>query len=159
MVEPLVREEGTVVQVEAGQVIVAVVQTSACQSCAAKQGCGQAALSDWGDADRQAAKNHFAIPHDGPLRPGDRVTLGIEEDTVSLAAVWMYLWPLACAFLALLGAAALHFPEPAQLGAALAGGGLAFAATRRRFSRAGGRWIPRILETHPPVDDLIVRAG
>ncbi|GGX69812.1 hypothetical protein GCM10007392_41760 [Saccharospirillum salsuginis] len=147
------------VQVEAGQVVVAVVQTSACQSCKAKQGCGQAALSDWGDADRQAAKNHFRIPHDGSLKPGDAVTLGIEEDTVSLAAVWMYLWPLASAFFALLGGAALGWPEPVQLGAALVGGGLAFGVTRRRFRRADDRWIPRILESRPGGDSLIVRAG
>ena len=147
------------VRVETGQVIVAVVQTSACQSCKAKQGCGQAALSDWGDAARQAAKNHFRIPHDGSLSPGDAVTLGIEEDTVSLAAVWMYLWPLASAFLALLVGVVLNWSEPLQLGAALAGGGLAFSVTRRRFRRAGDRWTPRILESHPSGDDLIVRAG
>jgi len=155
----LVREEGTVVQVEAGQVIVAVVQTSACQSCKAKQGCGQAALSEWGDADRQAAKNHFRIPHDGSLKPGDSVTLSIEEDTVSLAAVWMYLWPLACAFIALLGGSALNWPEPVQLGSALTAGGLAFGVNRRRFRRAGERWVPRILESRPSEDALIVRAG
>lgn len=154
----MVKEEGTVIQVNEGEVIVAVLQTSACDSCRAKQGCGQAVLSDWGDADRQAAKNHFAIPYQGNLKPGDRVTLGIQEDTLSMAAVWMYLWPLACAFAALLVASGLKFAEPLQLLIALTGGGLAFLLTRRRFQQVGQRWVPQILATHPLNPALIVKA-
>lgn len=153
----MVKEEGTVIQVKDGEVIVAVLQTSACDTCRAKQGCGQAVLSDWGDADRQAAKNHFAIPYQGDLKPGDRVTLGIQEDTLSMAAMWMYLWPLACAFAALLAASALNLAEPLQLLVALVGGGLAFLVTRQRFRQVGQRWVPRILATHPLNSSLIVK--
>lgn len=155
----MVREEGTVVSVADGQVIVAVVQTSACDSCRAKQGCGQAVLSDWGDADRQAAKNHFAIPCTDALSPGDRVTLGIEEDTLSRAAFWMYLWPLLCAFALLLSSSALGWSEPVQLLAAATGGGLAFVVTRHRFRRADRGWTPTILAVDRGPSDLITRAG
>lgn len=154
----LIKEHGTVVQVGSGRVVVAVVQTSACQTCKAKQGCGQAALSDWGNADHQAAKNHFAIPYEGNLRVGDGVTLGIEEDTLSLAAVWMYIWPLAAAFVGLVIANALTLSEPMQLLCAVVAGGAALFTTRYRFRQAGERWIPRILATHPIEASLIVRS-
>ncbi|MEX2320988.1 MAG: SoxR reducing system RseC family protein, partial [Saccharospirillum sp.] len=95
----MVEERGQVINVSAEGAVVAVVQTSACQSCKARQGCGQAVLSEWGSTDRQDAKNHFFIDKTGiqpelALRPGDVVRLGIPEDALSRAAVWMYLWPL-----------------------------------------------------------------
>lgn len=155
----MVKEQGTVVRMEDGRAIVAVVQTSACQSCKAKQGCGQAVLSEWGEADQQEAKNHFSIPYHGTLAPGDHVTLGIQEDTLALAAVWIYLWPLIGAFAALLVAGNLGWPEPLQLLLALVGGGLAFNVTRRRFRRVEPRWIPEILSVDSQALDFIARQG
>lgn len=151
----MVEEEGTVIRIENGHAIVAVVQTSACQSCKAKQGCGQAALSEWGEADRQAAKNHFSIPYSGPLSPGDRVLLGIAEDTLAMAALWIYLWPLAAAFAALVLVSTLSGSEPLQLVVALTGGTLAFAYTRRRFRQAGRQWTPRILAVEPVSHEIV----
>jgi sigma-E factor negative regulatory protein RseC len=146
----LVEESGQIIKVQPDGVIVAVVQTSACQSCKAKQGCGQAVLSEWGSPERQDAKNHFFIANaritlNRALNPGDTVRLGIREDTLSRAAVWMYLWPLLPAFLALWAGSALALAEPAQLLAAAAAGGAAVGVTRLRFAGAGTDWSPRIL--------------
>lgn len=143
-----------------GRAIVAVVQTSACQSCNARQGCGQAVLSEWGEVGQQMAKNHFSISYQGSLTPGDRVLLGIQEDTLALAAVWIYLWPLIAAFAALLLASSLGGTEPVQLLAAVAGGGLAFMVTRRRFRHESGApgWQPEILAVEPQTGQIIARA-
>lgn len=147
----MVEEDGTVIRSDAQQLIVAVVQTSACQSCRARQGCGQAVLSSFSDGDTQAAKNHFSLPPQTDLNAGDRVRLGIPEDSLTLAALWMYLWPLVAALVALLLMSALGQSEPRQLLAAVLAGAVALGLTRRRFRHQDPRWEPRVLSVHPTV--------
>lgn len=152
----MVEEEGTVIRSDGEALIIAVLRSSACQSCRARQGCGQAVLSGLGDAETQAAKNHFSLPPRPDLRAGDRVRLGIPEDTLALAAVWMYLWPLLAAFSALLLTASLGLAEPVQLMLALLAGGLALGLTRRRFAQSGRRWEPRLLAVLPNVKTQVL---
>ena len=158
----MVEERGQVINVNASGSVVSVVQTSACQSCKARQGCGQAVLSEWGSADRQDAKNHFFIDTANilasrALRPGDVVRLGIPEDALSRAAVWMYLWPLLPAFLALWVATRLSLPEPVQLVAAVLAGAVAVVITRWRFAHPGKSAQPRILSIEEPAVGVFAR--
>jgi len=156
----VVEESGQVIEVRPGGVVVAVVRSSACQSCKAKQGCGQAVLGEWGNVDRQNAKNHFFIDaacilSGRRLLSGDIVRLGIPEDTVSRAALWMYIWPLLPAFLMLWVGSLLAWSEPLQLLLALAAGGMAVLLIRRRFTAADGDWSPRILSALTPPATVI----
>lgn len=158
----MVEERGQVIDVSASGVVVSVVQTSACQSCKARQGCGQAVLSEWGSPDRQDAKNHFLIDSANArmpraLRPGDVVRLGIPEDALSRAAVWMYLWPLLPAFLALWVATRLSLAEPVQLVVAVLAGVVAVAITRWRFAHPGETAQPRILSIEEPAPEVFAR--
>lgn len=158
----MVEERGQVIDVNADGVVVSVVQTSACQSCKARQGCGQAVLSEWGSTDRQDAKNHFLIDSahtrvSRALRPGDVVRLGIPEDALSRAAVWMYLWPLLAAFLALWVATRLSLAEPVQLLVAVLAGSVAVGITRWRFAHPGDHTQPRILSIEEPSLDVFAR--
>ncbi len=158
----VVEERGQVIEVNTTGAIVAVVQTSACQSCNARQGCGQAVLSEWGSTDRQDAKNHFFIDStlnqsDQVLRPGDMVRLGIPEDALSRAAVWMYLWPLLPAFLALWAGTRLGIPEPLQLLAAVSAGAVAVVITRWRFTNPREAVMPRILALDSPPSAVFAR--
>jgi sigma-E factor negative regulatory protein RseC len=98
----MVKEQGTVVSVEQEEFIVEVVRTSACKSCQARQGCGQAVLSEWGDAGKQQAKNHFRVPANGySANIGDRVELAMAPDTISRVAALVYLLPLFGGFIGL----------------------------------------------------------
>lgn len=158
----MVEERGQVINVSAEGAVVAVVQTSACQSCKARQGCGQAVLSEWGGTDRQDAKNHFfidkaSIQPELALRPGDVVRLGIPEDALSRAAVWMYLWPLLPAFLVLWAGTQLSIPEPVQLLTALLAGAAAVVVTRWRFTSPGQTGVPRILAVETPAMVVFAR--
>ncbi len=158
----MVEERGQVIDVNADGSVVSVVQTSACQSCKARQGCGQAVLSEWGGTDRQDAKNHFFIDSANTLatralRPGDVVRLGIPEDALSQAAVWMYLWPLLPAFLALWVTTRLSLAEPVQLVTALLAGAVAVVITRWRFAHPGETAQPRILSIEEPAGDVFAR--
>lgn len=147
----MVEENGTVIHSDADRLIVAVVQSSACQSCRARQGCGQAVLSGLGSAEAQVAKNHFELTPRADLRAGDEVRLGIAEDSLSLAALWMYLWPLLVALVGLLAGAALGLSEGWQLLLAMLGGAAAIVVTRYRFRHPDQRWEPRVLAVHSNV--------
>ncbi|WP_196158358.1 SoxR reducing system RseC family protein [Reinekea sp. G2M2-21] len=97
----MMTETGVVVATQDNALIVEVLKTSACQSCKAKQGCGQAVLAEWGDTERQQQKNHFQLPYSGPANVGDVVELGMAADTVSRVAMLVYMVPLFFAFLGL----------------------------------------------------------
>ncbi|WP_028669407.1 SoxR reducing system RseC family protein [Saccharospirillum impatiens] len=158
----MVEESGQVVEVSARGAVVSVVQTRACQSCKARQGCGQAVLSEWGGSERQDAKNHFFIEDAGAqteraLRPGDVVRLGVPEDALSRAAIWMYLWPLLPAFLMLWAGSHLSIPEPVQLLMAVLAGASAVAVTRWRFASPNEAGQPRILSIETPAIEIIAR--
>lgn len=158
----MVEERGQVIDVSVTGVVVSVVQTSACHSCKARQGCGQAVLSEWGSSERQDAKNHFFIDSANTrvsraLRPGDVVRLGIPEDALSRAAIWMYLWPLTLAFLALWAATRLSLAEPVQLLVAVLAGAVAVVITRWRFAHPGEAAQPRILSIEEPAFDVFAR--
>lgn len=111
----VITEQGTVVEVLEHAVIVEVVRTSACQSCKARQGCGQAVLSEWGDADKQNAKNHFRVQTDEPASVGDIAELSMSHDTVTKVATLVYLLPLLMSFLGLMVGYAANWTELIQL--------------------------------------------
>ncbi|MBU2865098.1 SoxR reducing system RseC family protein [Reinekea marina] len=111
----MIEEQGSVVAVKPNEVIVEVLRTSACQSCKAKQGCGQAVLSEWGDETKQQAKNHFSIPTEQSLQVGDTVTLGMHPDVVSHVAMIVYIAPLMVGFVLMFLATKLNLNEAIQL--------------------------------------------
>lgn len=153
----MVTEEGQIVAIEAQKMIVAVLKTSACQSCQARQACGQAVLNNWRDETNQAAYNHFALPLQKGLAIGDGITLGIQEDTLTLAALWVYLLPLVTAFVALIGLNTLGASEPIQLLAAIGSAWAACLLTRRRFNSVNKRFLPKIIAHQPTQSALIAR--
>jgi len=113
----MISEQGKVVAIGDQEVVVEVLKTSACQSCKAKQGCGQAVLSQWGDSEKQQRKNHFKIPYQDidQVHVGDVVELAMAHDTVTKVALVVYMVPLLFAFAGLYGALKIGFNEGLQL--------------------------------------------
>lgn len=111
----VIEEQGVVVANEPDHVVVEVLKTSACQSCKAKQGCGQAVLSQFGDEMKQAAKNHFLIPYHQPLPVGAGVTLEMSAEVVSKVALLLYIVPLLVGFVGMLFSNSAGLSEPWQL--------------------------------------------
>lgn len=107
----MITENGRVVGIEPQHLIVEVLKTSACQSCRARQACGQAVLSEWGSPDAQAKKNHFLVRYTGQANLGDVVVLGMSETLLSKVTALLYLLPLAISFLCLLLANSLGAAE------------------------------------------------
>lgn len=145
----LIQETGQVVRMEGANAIVAVVRTSACQSCKARQGCGQAVLAEWGSAEHQQTKNHFRIAVETPLNPGDLVDLGMPEDTVSRVAALVYLLPLLSAFLMLALSSTFGLSEGLQLLFMVPGFVFGLLLARRLSQRNVSVLTPQILRTYP----------
>jgi len=141
----MIIEQGTVVAVNGNWLVVEVLRTSACGACSARQGCGQAIMSEWGDARTQQKKNHFNVPTAGGAEVGTRVDLGMTPDTLSLVALLVYLVPLLNAFLGLTLAVWLGFPEPIQLSFLAASLGLSYLVLSRVQFEQYTRLVPQIV--------------
>lgn len=144
----MIEEQGSIVAVQANEVIVEVLRTSACQSCKVKQGCGQAVLSEWGDETKQQAKNHFSIPTDQPLQVGDTVTLGMHPDVVSHVALLVYVVPLLVGFLLMTLAHTLLMNEAVQLVGFLVGILACYVYLQRVSYIKTQRLTPKILKVY-----------
>ncbi|PKM22443.1 MAG: alginate biosynthesis protein AlgM [Gammaproteobacteria bacterium HGW-Gammaproteobacteria-14] len=86
----MIEERGRVVAVEPGAVWVETVRSTACQSCAARKGCGHAML----DGERAGARANVRALADQSLQVGDQVVLGVPEGLLMRGAVMVYLLPL-----------------------------------------------------------------
>jgi sigma-E factor negative regulatory protein RseC len=144
----MIIERGTVVAVHSNEIIVEVLKTSACQSCQARHGCGQAVMAEWGNESRQQQKNHFRIPYQQPVQVGDQVELGMAEDTLSKVALLVYLLPLGLGFLGMLLGAVISSNEWLQLLAFTLFSGFGYLVLNRFSVDKSTVLIPKILRTY-----------
>jgi sigma-E factor negative regulatory protein RseC len=93
----MLEESGRVVAVDAQGVWVESDRTSSCQACSANKGCGQRALAEY--AGRRTERLFIENPMGIPTAVGDRVTVGIEEDSFLRASLLLYTLPLLLLFL------------------------------------------------------------
>lgn len=141
----MIEEQGRVLSAEAGAVWVETVKTSACGSCQARAGCGQALLQRFG-AGRQ--QGFIRALSDTPLQVGDQVVIGVPEDAVVKASFTVYLVPLLGLFLAALAAEALGLSEPVVAAAAATGLAIGFA---------GVRWYAWLQRSNPDLQARVLR--
>lgn len=136
----MIEEEAYVAEVSGGLVWIEKTRKSACSGCA--QSCPSASLSG-GLFDGKPVR--LQVPSDLPLRPGDKVLVGIDEEALTGGSLWIYLLPLLCLFAgALLGESVIGSDLASALGGLL-GLGLCFAGLKaaRLFDRP--RYRPVIL--------------
>jgi sigma-E factor negative regulatory protein RseC len=154
----MIEETGTVVGIFESEIVVEVLRTSACQSCSAKQGCGQAVLAEWGDASKQQQKNHFKLPFHEQANIGDLVDLGMEHDTVTKVAMIVYAIPLIFGFAGLLLGYAFRLSESFQLLLLCSFFALSFLFMSRLNFNKSSVLEPKILRLYPRSKgvDLIV---
>ena len=152
----MIEATATVVTRDAGRAVVEAARQSACDGCgAAAAGCGTGVLR--GLLGRRPVR--LAVPLSEPVEVGDRVVIGIAEETLLRGAAWVYAVPLL-AMLAggglgeALGGATGMAPEPFAVLAAVAGllGGLRLA--RRRLAGDAALGSARLLGRAPATDPL-----
>ena len=96
----MIEEQGLVIAVEAGTVVVQTQRASTCGSCASKQDCGTSVLAKG----MGKGVTNLRIVTDQDVKVGDRVTLAIEESALLKGSLFIYLLPLVALILgALLG--------------------------------------------------------
>lgn len=138
----MITETGRVVAVDGDQAWVQTVRTSACQSCSARAACGQRALARV----TGGRANQIRVANSVGARVGDEVVLGIDEQSLLRASLWVYGLPLISMVLGSIagyqwmGGTDLSAILGALLG--LAGG---FFLVRRWQARDGERYQPKLL--------------
>lgn len=86
----MIEENGTVLSIADGIAEVETIRTSSCTSCRARHGCGHHAIAKVSNSNRMLMK--VIAPDD--LEVGQNVVVGIPEDTLLQASLWMYAVPL-----------------------------------------------------------------
>lgn len=86
----MIEESGTVLAIKDGIAQVETIRTSSCNSCRARHACGHRAIAKVSNSNRMLMQ--VAAPDS--LQVGQHVTVGIPEDTLLQASMWMYLVPL-----------------------------------------------------------------
>ncbi|MDX1457247.1 MAG: SoxR reducing system RseC family protein [Marinobacter sp.] len=143
----MITETGKVIAEDGQRVWVQTIRQSACQSCSARQGCGQRVL-----ASASGGKaNQVLVDNTLGARVGDEVTVAIDESALLGASILVYALPLA---LFVLGALLGHQLAPGSDGAAIlvsliglaAGFGLARGLQHRRHDG----YAPQLLRVNGP---------
>jgi len=157
----MVEEQGVVVAVEGNAAWVETQRKAVCDSCSVNKGCGTAVLSKALGNKRSRIK----VLHDGdpPLRVGDDVVIGLQEQALLRGSLIVYGLPLLLMMAAALGADVLvrhglgvGAADPVDVTAGI-GGFVAGLLWVRRFSRriAGDpRYQPVILSASTPPQSI-----
>jgi len=82
----MISESGKVVGVDGDRVWVQTIRNSACQSCSARQGCGQRVLA----SATGGRANQIRVLNRLNAQVGDDVTLAIEETALLRASLLVY---------------------------------------------------------------------
>lgn len=154
----MIEEQARVVEVEGDLAEIVAGQHAACGSCSASAGCGTSLLAQW-LAPRRA---NLRLRNDIGARPGDTVTLGIDEGQLRRSALRLYLLPLTGLILgAVLGerlfATVTWPPELGAVGLGLLGLIGALRLVGRRAGRVEG--AVRMLRVAMPAAGIVVRAS
>lgn len=143
----MIEERGRVLIVEDGAVWVETLRRSACDSCQARNGCGQSVLQRLGLGARSGFIRALDQQAGQRCRIGDEVVIGVPEQAVLHGSVMVYLFPLLALFAGSLLAQFLGAPEGIIIVAGLSGLGCAFAIVRWHARHLGNQaaFTPRVL--------------
>ncbi|ADZ90149.1 SoxR reducing system RseC family protein [Marinomonas mediterranea] len=86
----MIEENGTVLAVDDGFAEVETIRTSSCETCRARHGCGHHTIAKVTNSNRMQMKAIAPMP----VKVGQKVVVGIPEDTLLQASMWMYAIPL-----------------------------------------------------------------
>lgn len=139
----MIEEKGVVLNAESGLAQVETIRTSSCQSCRARHGCGHHAIAQVSSANRMLMTALDPLS----VKVGQRVVVGIPEDTLLRASIWMYLVPLLGL---VLGATLPSLVSEQQIFAVLGSvsgfaGGFLFARFQSRRHQEDPNFYPQVL--------------
>ena len=145
----LVEGIARVVAVEDAQVWLVPEQSGSCGSCASSAACGSKGI---GTVASRLEMRRFPMENNAGLVVGERVVVGIAQDSLVKASLTVYVLPLVIAFAAGLTAQSVYGSDLITMISMAAGLILGFAGTwlgARRIS-AHGAMAPRLLRRATP---------
>jgi len=149
----MIEESGTVLSIEEGFAEVETIRTSSCTSCRARHGCGHHAIAQVSPSNRMLMKAIDPLT----VKVGQKVVVGIPEDTLLQASLWMYLIPL----LGLVGGAVLPslWGGESEISVVLSifgfAGGLLLAKKKSKQEINNPNYYPKILRIEPLQGDTV----
>lgn len=150
----MMREWATVVSWERGIATLHSESKTSCSRCSAKAGCGSMMLNKLGPKNAHVMR----VAIEQPLKPGQRIELGIQETSLLSSAFLVYMTPLFGLFIVAGVFQHLFQSDMAAAGGALIGGIggviLAKALSRRLGDKAA--FQPKILNVALPQHELRV---
>jgi len=139
----MIEENGRVLSIRNGFAEIETIRTSSCTACRARHGCGHHAVAKMSSSNRMKMN---AIC-DVDVAVDQEVVVGIPEDTLLKASIWMYFIPLV----GLIGGATLPSlissdPVLPVMGALLGfSGGFFFARSKAEKESTNPDFMPRVL--------------
>lgn len=141
----MITESGRVIAEKGDCVWVQTIRASACQSCAARSGCGQKVLA----TATGGRANQILVANTVHARVGDEVTIGIDERALLGASMLVYALPLVLMVIAsVLGHRLSGGQDAIAMLGAVIGLGSGFFAGRRLQARVGRNFEPRLLRVN-----------
>jgi sigma-E factor negative regulatory protein RseC len=141
----VITETGKVVAVTGEHAWIQTIRTSACQSCAARNGCGQKVLASV----TGGRANQVRVVNSVDARVGEEVTLGIDESALLGASLLVYALPLLLMVAAsMLGHYLSNGSDFAAMSGAVAGLASGFLVSRKLQSRNVGNYEPTLLRVN-----------
>ncbi|MFV8571663.1 SoxR reducing system RseC family protein [Marinobacter sp. SBS5] len=141
----MITETGKVIALQGTQAWVQTIQTSACESCSARAGCGQRALA----AVSGGKANQILVLNTADAKVGDEVVIGVDEQSLLTASLAVYGVPLLLMVLTSIGAFRLFGgTDLVAIVGAIFGLGAGFWLVRRWQSRSGDRFQPRMVRVN-----------
>lgn len=139
----MITESGKVIAIDGDRVWVQTIRNSACQSCAARHGCGQRALA----SATGGRANQIRVSNRLNAQVGDEVMLAIDEAALLRASLLVYAVPL---LLLVVGAVVGHQvsggQDVAAMFGAVAGLGVGLVLARRAQRTSAERYEPCMVE-------------
>ncbi|BFM50921.1 SoxR reducing system RseC family protein [Marinomonas sp. THO17] len=147
----MIEESGKVMAVSEGFAEVETIRTSSCSTCRARHGCGHHAIAQVSPANRMRMQAIDPLS----VEVGQQVVIGIPEDTLLQASLWMYLMPLlglvTGAVIPSLWAGSNHFAVMLSIvGFAM---GLVFARHKANQSSSNQDFYPKIIRIESVTDE------
>lgn len=150
----MITESGKVVAVIDEHAWVQTIRTSACQSCAARNGCGQKVLA----SATGGRANQVRVFNSVNACVGEEVTLGIDESALLGASLLVYALPLLLMVAAsMVGHHLSDGSDFAAMSGALVGLASGFLVSRQLQRRNAGGYEPRLLRVNRISTGVVAR--
>lgn len=153
----MIEERGRVLSVEHDAVWVETLRRSACDSCQARNGCGQSVLQRLGLGARSGFIRVLNPQQRHRFRVGDEIVIGIPEHAVLHGSFMVYLVPLVMLFAGALLAHFLGAAEGLIILAGFSGMGVGFAAVHwhGRYLGRHSTFVPHVLGRVQPGSSVL----